>query len=105
MQVSHKGKQITGGELLAQLLWEIAMTGKATFPDETELQVSVRDWLETVKWLYAQIDGPPPKPEPDEPEDDELTDEDLEAMSDEELEAYVASRQKRKGAGRKRHSK
>lgn len=102
--VSHNGKQVAGGELLAQLLWEIATTGKARFPDGTELIVGPRDWLEMVKWLYSHIDGPPPRPEPDVP-DDELTDEDLEAMSDEELEAYVARSQKRKAGSGKRRGK
>lgn len=38
---------------------EILTTGKATFPDGTLLKVSPRDWIEFVKWAYAQIDGPP----------------------------------------------
>jgi hypothetical protein len=90
---------LSGGELLARLLWQIATTGKAKFPDGTELIVGPKDWLETVKWLYVHIDGPAPKPEPEDP-DDELTDEDLEAMSDAELEALIKRRQRRKGAGR-----
>lgn len=99
--VEHGGKKLAGGELVALLLWEIATTGTAKFPDGTELIVGPRDWLETVKWLYAHIDGPPPKPEPDDP-DDELTDEDLEAMSEEELEDLIRRRQKRKGKSKGR---
>ncbi|HEV2863045.1 MAG TPA: DUF5681 domain-containing protein [Pyrinomonadaceae bacterium] len=98
-QVTLDGEKLSGGELLARLLWQIATTGKAKFPDGTELIVGPKDWLETVKWLYVHIDGPAPKPEPEDP-DDELTDEDLEAMSDAELEALIKRRQRRKGAGR-----
>ena len=53
------GKRVAGKRLLATMVWELATTGKATFPDGTELQVSPRDWIEVVKWLYSQIDGPP----------------------------------------------
>jgi hypothetical protein len=99
VSVTHDDKPITGGELLALLLWQIACAGRATFPDGTVLEVGPRDWLETVKWLYAHIDGPPPKPEPPDP-DEELTDEDLEAMSEAELEALIRRQQQRKGKGR-----
>ena len=94
-QVSHDGRKLGGGELLALLLWQIATAGKAKFPDGTVLEVGPRDWLETVKWLYAQIDGPPPRPLPDEDEPGELTDEDLESMSDAQLEEYVARAQRK----------
>ena len=53
------GRRVAGKRLLATMVWELATTGKATFPDGTELQVSPRDWIEVVKWLYSQIDGPP----------------------------------------------
>ena len=53
------GTRVAGKRLLAAMVWQLATTGKATFPDGTELQVSPRDWLEVVKWLYTQIDGPP----------------------------------------------
>jgi hypothetical protein len=92
---------LSGGELLARLLWEIATTGRAKFPDGTELEVGPKDWLETVKWLYAHIDGPAPKPEPVDP-DEGLTDEDLEKMSDDELEALIRRKQKREAKGRRR---
>ena len=53
------GKRVNGKRVLARMVAEILTTGKATFPDGTELRISPRDWLEFVKWAYAQIDGPP----------------------------------------------
>jgi Family of unknown function (DUF5681) len=70
-KVDVAGKKVSSKQLIALLLWEIATTGRAIFPDKTELEVSPRDWLETVKWLFGQIDGPPPRPEPDRPDEDD----------------------------------
>lgn len=44
---------------MACLAWQIATTGKATFPDGTVLEASPRDVMDIWKWLYAHIDGPP----------------------------------------------
>jgi len=41
------------------MLWELATTGWATFPDGSQLKCSPSDWLGVVKFLYGQIDGPP----------------------------------------------
>ena len=50
---------MSGKRLMAQMLWQIATTGKATFPDGTVLEASPRDVMDIWKWLYAHIDGPP----------------------------------------------
>jgi hypothetical protein len=43
--------------LVAEMVWQVATTGGATFPDGSRLVVD--DWLSVVKWIYAQVDGPP----------------------------------------------
>lgn len=45
--------------LVAEMVWRLAATGRATFPDGTT--VPCDDWLAVVKWIYAQVDGPPPQ--------------------------------------------
>ena len=53
------GKRISGKRLMACLAWQIATTGKATFPNGTVLEASPRDVMDIWKWLYTHIDGPP----------------------------------------------
>lgn len=53
------GKPISGKRILARLAWDLAVTGKATFPDGTSLALDPSDWLGLVKWIYTHIDGPP----------------------------------------------
>ena len=55
------GKRISGKRLVARLLWEIAKTGKATLADGREIVAGPQGWLDVVKFLYSQVDGPPPK--------------------------------------------
>lgn len=57
--VEIDGKKISGKRAVAQMLWEVATTGKATFPSGVVLQVAPQDWLAIVKFLYQHIDGPP----------------------------------------------
>lgn len=38
---------------------QAASTGRCTFPDGTEFELSVKDWLDLVWKVYGQIDGPP----------------------------------------------
>ena len=53
------GKRIAGRRLIARYLWQAATLGQVTMVDGKVLRLSPRDWLDVVKWLYAQIDGPP----------------------------------------------
>ena len=53
------GKRVAGRRLVARYLWEAATTGTVTMVDGKALKLSPRDWLDVVKWLYSQIDGPP----------------------------------------------
>ena len=45
--------------VLAELMAELVTTGTVHMPDGKVLEAAPRDWIETVKWLYAHIDGPP----------------------------------------------
>ena len=38
---------------------DLIITGQATLPGGKVLVASPKDWIETVKWAYAHIDGPP----------------------------------------------
>lgn len=56
--VEVDGKRVPAKRLMASLLWDIVVTGKATLPSGEALEVAPREWLETVRWLYTHIDGP-----------------------------------------------
>jgi len=61
------GKRISGKRLIARLLWELAVHGRVVLPangDEDSKKVilrvtSTREWLDSVKQIYSQVDGPP----------------------------------------------
>jgi len=62
--VYYEGKKVSGKRLLARLLWNAALTGKARLPEDAEGQIktislSPKDWMDLAKWIYIQIDGPP----------------------------------------------
>lgn len=57
--VEVDGKKIASKRIVASLLWQVATTGMAKFPDGSILSVSPQDWIAVVKFIYAQIDGPP----------------------------------------------
>src|SRR5688500_10569909 len=57
--VELDGKKISGKQLIARLMWEVATTGKATLPGGKVLDAGPDGWIETVKWIYKHIDGPP----------------------------------------------
>lgn len=53
-------KRVSGKRLLAQMVWQVATTGRATLPNGTELIVDeFGDWAAVVKFIYQHIDGPP----------------------------------------------
>jgi hypothetical protein len=41
------------------MLWEASITGTATLPTGAKLALSPADWFGVVKFIYAQVDGPP----------------------------------------------
>jgi len=57
------GVSRAGNRIVSRALWELATTGQTTLPErEVPLIIGVQGWFEIVKWLYGQIDGPPPRP-------------------------------------------
>lgn len=58
--VEYEGKRLSGKRLVARLLWDIAKFGKCILPgDGKVIEVDADGWFDVVKFLYAQIDGPP----------------------------------------------
>jgi hypothetical protein len=59
------GKRVSGKQLLARLAWEAATTGKVTFPAESPegdarvVGLDADQWMQVLKFLYTQVDGPP----------------------------------------------
>lgn len=53
------GKKRAGKRIVARLLWDGATTGAITFPGGRELKLGSVDWKDIVRFIYAQVDGPP----------------------------------------------
>ncbi len=51
----------TNAELLADLVWQGVTTGEVRFPIQGDnlMVLGVQRWLEMVKFIYGQVDGPP----------------------------------------------
>jgi hypothetical protein len=62
-ELAHKvllpdGSEVSGKKLIAQNVVSAVTTGKVRFPKDTEESViSVKDWIDFMKWLYVHIDG------------------------------------------------
>jgi hypothetical protein len=52
-------RKVARKRILADLTWQLATTGSATFPDGVQLNLEPGDWLALLKFLYQHIDGPP----------------------------------------------
>lgn len=85
-----EGRRISKRRLVARMLWDIAATGRTTYADGKELVAGATGWLDVVKFLYAQIDGPP-RAEVDVTTDGRALD--LNAAIEHELALLAASRQ------------
>lgn len=57
--VDVDGQRFSGKRLVAQLIWQLVTTGKVILPGGAELTADTDEWLQAVKWIYAQVDGPP----------------------------------------------
>jgi hypothetical protein len=57
--VEIDGKRISGKRYLADMVWQVVMTGEAILPGGKKVSLSPQDWKDFVKWIYAHIDGPP----------------------------------------------
>ena len=52
------GKSISGKRLIAKNAVDAVTKGRVRFPNDTEDSViSVKDWIDFIKWLYVHIDG------------------------------------------------
>ncbi|MFA5208274.1 MAG: hypothetical protein WC428_06555 [Candidatus Paceibacterota bacterium] len=62
-ELSHKvtlpdGSEVPGKKLIAQNIVAAVTTGKIRFPKDSEDSViSVKDWIDFMKWLYVHVDG------------------------------------------------
>ena len=57
--VEVDGKRTAGKAVLARLVSEVLVTGRLKFPGDEEASViSVKDWLEFVKWGYGYLEPP-----------------------------------------------
>lgn len=53
------GKRAAGKRVLASLVADVLTTGRLRFPNDTEDSIiSVKDWLEFVKWFYGYVEPP-----------------------------------------------
>lgn len=56
------GKKRNSKRILARIMWEFVINGKAQFPDGSVIVAEDSDdWLAVAKFIYQHIDGPPPK--------------------------------------------
>lgn len=56
--IIYKGDALTRKEVLGILLWQFVTAGRVEFGNVTLEVASVRDWADTVRWIYAHLDGP-----------------------------------------------
>jgi hypothetical protein len=57
--VEVDGKAVSGKQLVARMVWEGVASRVVSFPDGALMTLDADQWLILVKWVYAQIDGPP----------------------------------------------
>jgi len=69
----YKGKSVSGKRILADLVASVVVTGRLQFPDDNEISIiSIKDWIEFVKWTYERVDGKPVQPVSGNGEDGEI---------------------------------
>ncbi len=56
-----KDLSMSNKEFLARLVWEGLTTGNVTFHHDEDgvMILGIRAWLDMVRWVYGQVDGPP----------------------------------------------
>jgi hypothetical protein len=59
IEVEGDDKRVARKRLTAEVLWQAASTGKATFPKGDIFTLDIKDWFDVTQFLYKQIDGPP----------------------------------------------
>jgi hypothetical protein len=59
----YEGKKVSGKKILAELVSKAVITARVKFPnDESESIISIKDWIELIKWVYERVDGKPVQP-------------------------------------------
>lgn len=67
--IEVKDGKLSGKRIMASLVVEGITTGRVTFPGENQASViSVKDWIELVKWGYQYLDPPVNKIAPTTPD-------------------------------------
>lgn len=62
-------RRATGKAIVTEMIDRALTTGRVRFPDDAEDSVlSVKDWIDFVRWAYERIDGKPPQPMTGDPE-------------------------------------
>ena len=73
LEQQGEGGDKTRQEIMAAMTAKLISEGRAEFPDGREVEVNSREWIDLMKWVYAQIDGPP------------KNDDDLRKLTDDEI--------------------
>ena len=81
LQFKQKGQELSGKKLLAQISIGVLKNGQVVLPNGDVLEVSGKDYLDFLKWVYTHVDGPP-RQEISLYQQDEL---DLSKLSDDDL--------------------
>ncbi len=53
------GQKVAAKREVVRMVWELVSTGRAELPNGKALEADTKEWLEAVKWIFAQVDGPP----------------------------------------------
>lgn len=56
--ITANGNATTYAKETARLVWQAAAEGKIEFGDGHVLKAGIRDWRDTVSFIYNQVDGP-----------------------------------------------
>ncbi|MFA7287230.1 MAG: hypothetical protein WC052_06215 [Patescibacteria group bacterium] len=56
--VDVDGKRVNGKQVLANMVADLLLTGAVVFPDGKAIQVSPKDWLDTMRWAYQYLEPP-----------------------------------------------
>ena len=56
-------RRVSGKQIVTEMIDRALTTGRVRFPEDTEESIlSVKDWIDFVKWAYERVDGKPPQP-------------------------------------------
>lgn len=56
-------RRVSGKQIMSEMVDSALTTGRIKFPNDTEESLlSVKDWIDFVRWAYERIDGKPVQP-------------------------------------------